>query len=129
VYLKQKTRKLWSQKLNCAECALKLLSEEKNTELNEQIFKAVEIYGGGLKSGCVCGALLGAVTFMAIALPEPSIPLTQKFYAIFREKYGSSCCRVLRAKDKAKGIPKNTACPERVAFACETALKELKKLD
>ncbi|MFH1588748.1 MAG: C-GCAxxG-C-C family (seleno)protein [Candidatus Diapherotrites archaeon] len=127
--IEEKTLKLWAQKLNCAECVFKLLSEIKGTELSPQLLKSAKIMGSGYKSGCICGAVNAAMVFCAIHMPKPNTELTQRIYSNFREKYGSSCCRVLRAGDEKQGIPKDKACPERVVYAIETALNELEKIE
>jgi len=61
-------------------------------------------FGGGLgRSGCICGALSGAVMILGAAkgrvsadVPrKESYELSNEYHKRFYEKFGATCCRVL----------------------------------
>ena len=61
-------------------------------------------FGGGIgESGCMCGALTGAIFVLNMLLGRTSnkqdrhiaYKAAKEFHDIFKAKYGSTCCRVL----------------------------------
>ena len=89
---------------NCAESVFLTLREYAAPELSEEMVRLATPFGGGLgRSGCVCGALSGAVMIIGAAKGRvsPDIPrkisyeLTNEYHNIFRKKFGATCCRVL----------------------------------
>lgn len=106
---------LWNRGYNCAECTFFILSNEKSFELSPQILKMAKIMGSGYKSGCICGALSGAISFCAIYEKEYNPKTAKKLYEKFVKQFGASCCRKIRKKCK---------CTKKVVFAVESALEE-----
>ncbi len=96
---------LHSGGFNCCESVFRALAGGMGLKAGEETFKAASGFGGGIgRSGCVCGALVGAV--MAAGLKhgrinandprEPSYSRSLKLHEEFKKKFGSTCCRVLR---------------------------------
>ena len=76
-----------------------------------------KIMGSGYYSGCICGSLSASISFCAI-YKEPDPKLAKTLYDKFTTEFSASCCRV---------IIKNCPCTEKVVFAIESALEELRK--
>ena len=86
---------------NCAQSVIKAFSEAHNLETGG-IVKAASSLGSGLKSGCACGSLTGAelmVGFLFSKNPKKLEEKTKILHNEFRNKFGSTCCRVIRGKD------------------------------
>ena len=89
---------------NCAESIFLALREFAAPDLGEEMVRLATPFGGGLgRSGCVCGALSGAVMIIGAArgrvsadIPRKiSYELANEYHNIFRGKFGATCCRVL----------------------------------
>ena len=112
---------------NCAQCVLCACGSY--TELERDKALAVSCgFGGGVRSGEICGAISGAV--MAIGLSVPGADsereammkvasMTKKLTAAFRERYGAVRCFNL----KQAGV----SCDELIAFGAESAEKIIKE--
>lgn len=103
-----------SQGFTCAQSVVKAYSEYVRIDCS-QLVSATIAFGSGLNSGCVCGSLAGAE--MLIGLKYANEPATAKmksklFHDKFRERFGATCCRVIRGKEK--GI-----CSKTIEFAIE----------
>lgn len=92
------------QGYNCAESIFLAFRGVAAPELSEQMVRLATPFGGGLgRSGCVCGALSGAVMIIGAAKGRvtPDIPrkesyeLSNEYHNVFRKKFGATCCRVL----------------------------------
>ncbi len=90
---------------NCAQSVLLAAEEAGEIKLPEGLIDACSVMAGGLgRSGCACGALIGAS--IAIGLFETkrkpiggrrsAEKMTAEFHDIFKAEFGSTCCRVLR---------------------------------
>ena len=113
----KEVQELWHKGYNCAECVFLILSNELNFPLDPQILKMAKIMGFGYNSGCICGSLSASISFCAI-YKEPDFEMVKTLYDKFTEKFGVSCCKVIRKK---------CPCPEKVVFAINSALEELRK--
>lgn len=91
-------------KCNCAEAIVKTFNETLELGLSDDALKMASGFGGGLgHSGCMCGALSGAVMVLNCLAgrahgerPLSDIyPLTAAFHDVFKEHFGATCCRVL----------------------------------
>ncbi len=89
---------------NCAESIFLAFREVAAPELSEDMVRLATPFGGGLgRSGCVCGAISGAVIILGAAKGRisPDIPrkesydLSSDYHNRFKEKFGATCCRVL----------------------------------
>jgi len=113
----KEVQELWAKDYNCAECVFLILSNELNFELSPQILNMAKIMGSGYNSGCICGSLSASISFCAI-YKEPNSKLAKTLYDKFTEKFGASCCRIIRKK---------CPCTDKVIFAINSVLEELQK--
>lgn len=108
--------KLHGEGLNCAQCVLTACG--KYTELDTETGKKIAAgFGGGVRSGEICGAITGAVMALGMTADnsaEASV-LARQCVGAFREKYG--CVRCLELKSN------RVSCDELIAFGAETAEK------
>ena len=122
VEISEKALRLHDQGFNCAQSVLCACSEY--TDLNSAAAEAVSAgFGGGMRSGEVCGAISGAIMALGcgISRANPDSPdckmqtanATRECVKRFREKYG--CIRCLELK--RTGI----SCDDLIAFGAEQA--------
>jgi len=92
---------------NCAESIFLAFRERVAPELSPDTVRMATPFGGGLGyAGCLCGALTGAVMILGILEGRTSVDVSRKRpYALskelhnrFMDKFGSTCCRVLKSK-------------------------------
>ena len=119
--IKEKAEKLHKSGFNCAQSVLGACGEY--TGLDDNTALAVSAgFGGGVRSGEICGAISGAV--MAIGMAQQSDPAnaetkaktaaqTKELIRAFREKYG--CVRCLELKQAG------VSCAELIACAAQRA--------
>lgn len=119
--IQEKAAKLHETGFNCAQSVLGACGEY--TGLDENTALAVSAgFGGGVRSGEICGAISGAV--MAIGMAQQKDPAdvetkaktaaqTKELIKAFREKYG--CVRCLELKQA--GI----SCAELIEYAAQLA--------
>lgn len=118
----------------CSEAVL--LAFEKNTEIkfSDEIKRGMSAYVEGIGgSGCICGALAGAVFVLSTMggrlTPDESTEKLCKavrtLHDDFRNEFKSACCRVI-TKNAAKifGIGKFSSCHKTVYF-CAMRIVEL----
>lgn len=95
----ENSKKIHAQKFNCAQSALCALSDY--TGMEDLTAKAVAAgFGGGVRSGEVCGAVAGGVMALGLATATDGIgtkdaPIgdkTRRFVAEFKEKFGTVRC-------------------------------------
>ncbi|HEX3032333.1 MAG TPA: C-GCAxxG-C-C family protein [Bacillota bacterium] len=101
---KQKAGGYFKDGYNCAEATLKTANELLNLGLAPEMEKMATTFGGGMgQAGCICGALVGGN--MALGLIKgrtstaqdrmPAYEAARELHNRFKEKFGSTCCRVL----------------------------------
>lgn len=104
---------------NCAEATLKTMNELMNLGLAPGMEKMATAFGGGLgQAGCICGALVGAN--MAIGLVKgrtssaedrmPAYDAARELHERFKQKFGSTCCRVLNPGSDYESIEHKKRC-------------------
>jgi len=120
--VKERALELHDKGFNCAQCVLQAM--DGYTGLDENIALAISAgFGGGVRSGEICGAISGAVMAAGIANPfcdgtdtvakDKIARLARECSGAFKEKYG--CVRCVELKQT--GHP----CSELIAFGAETA--------
>jgi len=89
---------------NCAEAVFLTFRTFLAPEIPESAVRLMTGFGGGIgESGCMCGALTGAVTALNMITGrtscstdrEESYRRANEFISLFKDKYGASCCRAL----------------------------------
>ena len=112
---------------NCAQSVLGACG--KHIDLDEKSALAISVgFGGGVRSGEICGAISGAVMALGYAWThlDPAAPSAKRRPAnaasdcvnCFHEKYGFVRCQEL----KHAGV----SCPELIAYAAEYVEEKLK---
>jgi len=105
--LEETAKRNFNSGLNCAESVLLAVKNELGSTGigdDEVIPRIATGFGGGIsRNGDVCGALIGGVMAMSLALGrdtgkqsrEPCYPAVDRFYNDFRNRFGSCKCREL----------------------------------
>ena len=115
------------KKYNCAQAVTLALHEDVGVD-RELALSFAGAFGGGMRSGEVCGSVVGALMMIGCAYPftvEGDMNAkarigekTIEFMEIFKSKYGCVRCEDL----KKKGCP----CLELIGFSADTAEKIIK---
>jgi len=94
-----------SGKYHCAEAVLETVRRQFTPELPESIVGTVSGFGGGSSSGCICGAVSGGTVALGLVVGDKkkTTQLTKDLHIWFKEKYGVTCCKTIRANND-KGI-------------------------
>lgn len=118
---------------NCAESIFLAFRSVAAPELSEEMVRMATPFGGGLgRSGCLCGALSGAVMMLGAARgrtsPETprkeSYELSNEYHNIFKANFGSTCCRVL-VKEKFGTKEQGERCYKIITESAELLMKFL----
>ncbi len=89
-------RKFFNRRFNCAQSVILSVSKALGVKVPKEVVKTAVVFGGGIgESGCLCGALAGAVMLIGYLFPKSNKEAAD-FFDIFKERFKSSCCRVLR---------------------------------
>ncbi len=91
-----------SGKYHCAEAVLEVVRRHFAADLPESIVGTVSGFGGGSGSGCICGAVSGATVALGLILADKkeTSHLTRELHTWFKEKYGVTCCKIIRQNHK-----------------------------
>ncbi len=88
----------------CSEAVIHTINRLMGFPLPQEISKLASAFPIGLgKSGCLCGAVSGGAMALGLAygrnhgqaMRDEIFPITAKLHDFIREKYKSTCCRVL----------------------------------
>lgn len=115
---------------NCAETILRVANDEYGLGLQEQDFKLVSAFGGGLGCEKTCGALCGALAAIGYLKVTERAHATENFKELcsgfvqkFEDELGSIDCDALKLKYRNE----ETRCLKTVVLAAramDTYLKE-----
>ena len=91
-----------SGNFNCAEAVMETARRHFATHLPESIVGSVSGFGGGSSSGCICGAVSGGTVALGLTLADKKETnhLTKELHTWFKEKYGVTCCKIIRQNHK-----------------------------
>lgn len=94
-----------SGKYHCAEAVMEAVRRHFASEIPESVIATVAGFGGGSGSGCICGAVSGGTVALGLILGDKkkTSHLTRELHTWFKEKYGVTCCKTIRATND-KGI-------------------------
>jgi C_GCAxxG_C_C family probable redox protein len=94
-----------SGKYHCAEAVLETTRRHFAPAMPESVVAAVSGFGGGSGSGCVCGAVAAGTVALGMVLQDKkgTAHLTKELHTWFKEKYGATCCKVIRSEND-KGV-------------------------
>ena len=96
-----------SGKYHCAEAVLETVRQHFAPELPASLVQAVNGFGGGSGSGCICGAVSGGTVALGLTLKGDKKAInhmTRELHTWFKGKYGVTCCKTIRQTHKG-------ACP------------------
>ena len=93
----------------CSETVLKVICEEFDTELPDNIVALASGFPHGVgSSGCICGALVGGTMALGMFFGrsaakedgkvKKTMELSNELHKIFKENHKVACCRVLTKK-------------------------------
>ena len=102
--IKEAAGQYFKEGYNCAEAILRAFGKTYGLNLNDDAYKMVSGFGGGVgHAGCMCGALTASV--MALGLLNGRTDKSQsrnavyectgEFHRLFSEQFGGTCCRIL----------------------------------
>lgn len=101
---------------NCCEAVLLTAEEIWKLQLPEEILAAGSLFAEGMGSGCCCGALVGLMMVSGILSKTYLHPrgkaLAVYLHDAFKERFGSTCCRVICSKRTPLGRIGKRACKE-----------------
>lgn len=94
-----------SGKYHCAEAVMEAIRRHFSPDTPETVVATVSGFGGGSGAGCICGAVSGGTVAIGLVLQDKKATthLTRELHHWFREKYGVTCCKTIRANND-KGI-------------------------
>jgi C_GCAxxG_C_C family probable redox protein len=94
-----------SGKYNCAEAVMESIRRNFSPKTPESIVGTVSGFGSGSGSGCICGGVSGGTVALGLVCREKkqTARLTHELHTWFKEKYGATCCKIIR-KEGGKEI-------------------------
>ena len=94
-----------SGKYHCAESVMETIRRNYSPTTPETVVAAVSGFGGGSGSGCICGAVSAGTVALGLVLQDKKAVthLTRELHSWFKEQYGVTCCKTIRANNP-KGI-------------------------
>ncbi|MDD3364985.1 MAG: C-GCAxxG-C-C family protein [Syntrophomonas sp.] len=118
---------------NCCQAVLVAAGQVWNMPVEDEILAAANLFGGGMGSGCTCGALAGMVMAAGIREQYCQHPrggkLAQDLHDQFKEEFGATCCRVIRKKRSVLEKIGNQACAELTAKAAALLVRQWEGID
>jgi C_GCAxxG_C_C family probable redox protein len=93
---------------NCAEAVLRAYLDMYPQDFGNEVARLASALGGGMgRSGCACGALTASEMVLGMLAGRDSqtsdlkhvYKLSGELHNRFKEKFGSTCCRVLNKED------------------------------
>ncbi|PIU21747.1 MAG: hypothetical protein COT15_00665 [Candidatus Diapherotrites archaeon CG08_land_8_20_14_0_20_34_12] len=96
---------------NCCECVLEICSGEMNLKNKKEFESLARFFGSGLNSGCVCGALIGAILISDLKNKNlgkaEAYAISNRLHQKFVERNKVICCRILKPQKRCNEIVKN----------------------
>ncbi len=90
---------------HCAEAVLAVVRKHFRPDVPEDVVHLASGFGGGSGSGCICGAVSGGTVGLGLVLKDKKdvMHATRELHTWFKEQYGVTCCKTIRAAND-KGI-------------------------
>src|SRR6185369_11169054 len=94
-----------SGEYHCAEAVMEAVRRHFASDIPASTVAAVAGFGGGSGTGCICGAVSGGTVALGLILGDKKATthMTKELHTWFKEKYGVTCCKTIRATND-KGI-------------------------
>jgi C_GCAxxG_C_C family probable redox protein len=105
---RDKAGQYFKQGNNCAESVFRAFLEILPNDYPPEVARMASTFGGGLgRAGCSCGALTGAELVLGMLVGRDNLTddlsrvyqLSGELHNRFKDKFGSTCCRVLNKED------------------------------
>jgi len=113
---------------NCCQAVIIAASKVFDIPVQPDIMAAASMFGGGMGSGCSCGALTGMImasgVFEQYAKHPMGIKLSQELHDQFKKQFGATCCRVIKSRRSSLANIGNRACIELTSKAADLLIKE-----
>lgn len=97
--LPEVAKKLYLEGYNCCESVIYSLKECGIMDVSEEVLYSLKGFRAGIaSSGCICGVITAATIAIGLKYPKENKEVerrTKMFYDKFKEKFRSSCCKVL----------------------------------
>ena len=108
---------------NCGQAVLLPFTEEMGIP-SELVMRFSANFGGGMKTGALCGAVAGGVTVLALyGLSSPEI--TAEYYARIREKHPEAIdCKPLLTRNAEAGNEKKPFC-DGLVYECIEVVEDM----
>lgn len=92
---------------HCAEAVLESIRRKFAPEMPSAVVGTVSGFGGGSASGCICGAVSGGTVAIGMVLQDKkkTTSLTKELHVWFKQKYGVTCCKIIRAENPKSICP------------------------
>ena len=98
-------------KKNCCECVLEICTDKMNLQNKKEFENLAQFFGSGLNSGCVCGALIGAIMISNLKNRNlgraEAYKISNDLHKKFIAKNKVACCRILKPQKRCNEIVKN----------------------
>jgi C_GCAxxG_C_C family probable redox protein len=90
-----------SGQYHCAEAVMEAIRRKFTPEIPEAVVGTVSGFGGGSGAGCICGAISGGTVAIGMVVQDKkqTTHLTRELHKWFKEKYGVTCCKIIRAEN------------------------------
>lgn len=90
---------------HCAEAVMESIRRHFVPDIPAAVVGTVAGFGGGSGAGCICGAVSAGTVAIGLVVQDKkeSMQLTKELHGWFKEKYGVTCCKTIRATND-KGI-------------------------
>lgn len=128
-------KKLFVSGLSCSEAVLQACNNKLDLGLSDDAIKMATGFAGGMKSGCCCGALTGAI--MAVSsikgrkeASESNEELTKMIKELqnsFKDEFKTTCCRALSKGHEAGKADHKEHCSKFVEYASSKTYEILNK--
>ena len=108
---------------NCGQAVILPFAEEMGLP-TDLVLRFAANFGGGMKTGALCGAVAGGVTVLALhGLDTPEY--TAEYYARVREKHQESIdCKVLLQRNAEAGNEKKPFC-DGLVYECIEIVEDM----
>ncbi|MGE5391030.1 MAG: C-GCAxxG-C-C family protein [Deltaproteobacteria bacterium] len=113
---------------NCCQAVIIAASQAFDISVQPDTMAAASMFGGGMGSGCSCGALTGMIMASGVFEQYTAHPLggklAQELHDQFKQQFGATCCRVIKSRRGSLANIGNRACIELTSQAAALLIKE-----
>lgn len=130
----KEAKELFKSGLSCSEAVLQACNNKLRLGLSNEAIKMATGFAGGMKSGCCCGALTGAIMALSsvkgrVEANESNIEISELIGTLqmeFKEEFKATCCRVLCKGHESGKEDHKEYCSKFVEYAARKTCEILK---